>query len=184
MRQWCWIVVLFLAGVTPSCKCQTSVQSSPPGIDFGGAHLTLGMAQSKALALINDSGLYKAVPMRGTPDGLSFEVRRSDGGDQGAVIFSANHLLKQAMRTWDAPESFYEGMRLITKILNHLKDEGFSDCIVSPGKKNNAPDLRDGDDTFINCGEKFIEISAYAYKYEERQIQTVEITEEIYVTQR
>lgn len=169
--------LIILALLCPSaCLAQTAQATA--GIDFDGAHLTIGMSKTQVFALLV-SPLFHIVRSPGGTD-ADWVIQRSDGGgDQGALSFDDNGRLSFAERTWDTTDTAYSAMHVTSNLLHHLRSEGFIQCLVVPLDKSYAPDLRDGDDILVDCGQKRVEISAYRYVLHGTSQETVEITEEV-----
>jgi hypothetical protein len=151
-------------------------ETSPAGyIEITPVRLTLGMPKDRTIALLSEH--YDVTPWKGGDVEDTWGVSEKTGHHfvSGSLSF-VNGVLIRAARFWDVEQgSAYSLAHTLSLLLDHLRDEGFTHCMIST-RKAPTPSL-ETEVLGIKCGQKGIIVQADQMRGKEGQ--AVEVLENL-----
>ncbi len=134
-------------------------KASPPEgyIEFAPARVTLGMHKDLTIALLSEH--FELNPWKGGDVADTWSVSEKTGHHFviGSLSF-VNGVLMRAVRYWETEDSAYSLAHTMSLMLDHLRDEGFTNCSVSTSKTATPSD--EIEDLAFDCGQKGIVVQA------------------------
>jgi hypothetical protein len=169
------VTSLFLVTV---CAAGQRKAGTPAGyVEFVPIRLTLGMPKDRTVALLSER--YDVGPWKGgdIEDSWAVSEKAAPHFIIGTLSF-VNGVLIRAARFWDVEDSSYSLAHTISLLMDHLRDEGFTNCTISTRKISSPND--EADVIGINCGQKGIVVQADQVRG--KGVQTVQVTENLEAT--
>ena len=153
-------------------------ETAQPSLELTPVRLVLGMPKEQVITLLTE--YYDLAPWKGgdVPDTWGVGEKNGIHFVVGILAFQ-NGSLTRAARFWKHEDTDFSVVRTLSNLIGLLRDEGFEDCKIST-RKEPQPDS-EHDAIVINCGPKGIVVSADAYHHGGKDLQTVEISEELEV---
>jgi hypothetical protein len=142
-------------------------ETAPAGyIELTPVRVTLGMPKDRTIALLSEH--YDVGPWKGGDIDDSWGVSEKTGHHfvVGTLSF-VNGVLIRAARMWYVEDSSYSLAHIMSLLLDHLRDEGFTHCTIST-RKAPTPNV-ETEVLGINCGQKGIIVQADQFRGKEGQ---------------
>jgi len=136
------------------CATAQRKETAPAGyIELTPVRMTLGMPKDRTIALLSEH--YDVSPWKGGDIDDTWAVSEKTGHHLvvGTLSF-VNGVLIRAARMWDVEDSAYSLAHTVSLLLDHLRDEGFTRCVIST-RKAPTPNV-ETEVLAINCGQKGI----------------------------
>src|ERR1700674_5278813 len=171
--------LLALVFVAPNIATQESAARVQPHIELGPVRLIPAMPKGHAIELLTES--FTVSPWKGGDQSDTWGVadRRADEHGNhpliGYVSFEGGRLTR-AGKYWPQTGGGYDVVHTVSNLLDHLREEGFTNCSVST-RKPNQPEI-EHDAVLISCGSKGISVDASLSHYRGEPVTGVDIYEE------
>lgn len=165
-------VVTFLLSGAASAQHKNP---APAGyLEFSPVRLTLGMPKDRTIALLSEH--YDVSPWKGGDIEDSWGVSEKTGHHfvAGSLSF-VNGVLIRAARFWDVEDSAYSLAHTLSLLLDHLRDEGFTQCMIST-RKVPTPSV-ETEVLGIDCGQKGVVVQAD--RFQGKDVKAVLVTENL-----
>ncbi len=172
--------LLVLVFVAPNIAPQESAGKVRPHIELGQVRLMPAMPKEHVIELLTES--FAVSPWKGGDKSDTWGVadgRADEHGNHpliGYVSFEGGRLAR-AGKYWPQTGSGYDVVHTVSNILDHLREEGFTNCSVST-RKPNQPEI-EHDAVLISCGWKGISVDASLSHYRGEPVTGVDIYEEL-----
>jgi hypothetical protein len=174
------LVASILAAIVPCTCAQMKAQAiaKQATVEFSPIRLALGTPKERVLTLLAEH--YDISPWKGQGHDFWGVTKKTEPHFLIGTIAFESDRLSFASRMWENSNTAFSVVHVTANLIERLRNEGFSHCLVSTQKESQPDREVERDVISIDCGGKSIAVSserAKSHKGEESE--TVDIVERL-----